>query len=37
MTAALFPDVKLICFNHGVITIIRNIENQHQRVDINSI
>ena len=37
MPTSFFTDAELICFNHDVITIIINIENQHQRADINSI
>ena len=37
MATALFTDTELICFDHDIITIIRNIKNQYQRPDINSI
>ena len=37
METALFTDAELICFHHDFITIIRKIENQHQRADINGI
>ena len=37
MATTLVTDTELICFDHGIITIIRKIKNQHQRADINSI
>ena len=37
MATALFTDAELICFDHGIIAIIRKIKNQHQCADINSI
>ena len=37
MTTTLFADAELICFAHDIITIIKDIKNQHQRKDINSI
>ena len=37
METALFADAELIWFDHDFITIIRKIENQHQRADINGI
>ena len=36
MATASFTDTELMCFDH-IITIIRNIKNQYQRPDINSI
>ena len=37
METASFTDTELICFDHGIITIIRKIKNQHQRADLTSI
>ena len=37
MALALFIDAKLICFDHHIITIIRKIKKQYQRLDINGI
>ena len=37
MATVVFTDIKLICFDHDIIKIIRKIKNQHQRADINSI
>ena len=37
MATASFTDTELICFDHGIITIIRKIKNQHQRADFTSI
>ena len=37
MATVVFTDIKLICFYHDIIKIIRKIKNQHQRADINSI
>ena len=37
MATVLFTDTELICFDHDIIKIIREIKNQQQLADINSI
>ena len=37
MSATLFTDAEQIYFDYDIITIIRNIKNQHQRPYIDSI
>ena len=37
MATALFTEAEFICFDYDIIKIIRKIENQHQRADIDSI
>ena len=37
MATKLFRDAELICLDHDIITIIRNVKNLHQRANIDSI